>query len=73
MLNVVALDDIWVFALFPQAGVALGMALIAAHRLPEIGDTILTVVLSSTVFLELSSPLLTRWAVRRDMRLFPDG
>ncbi len=47
-------------ALLPQAGVALGAALIASHRLPEHSDMILTVVLSTTIFLELTSPVVTR-------------
>jgi len=59
-------------ALLPQAGVALGMALIAAHRFPEQGQTILTVVLASTVLLELGSPLLTRWVLRRDQANYPE-
>jgi Kef-type K+ transport system membrane component KefB len=53
------------FALLPQAGVALGLSLIAAQQLPEYGQTILTVVLTSTVILELTSPLITRAVLRR--------
>lgn len=53
------------FALLPQAGVALGLSLIAAQELPEYGQTILTVVLTSTVVLELTSPLITRAVLRR--------
>lgn len=49
--------------LLPQAGVALGMSLMAAQRFPEHSQIILTVVLSSTVLLELTSPLLTRWVL----------
>ena len=52
-------------ALLPQAGVALGLALIASQRFPEHAQTILTVVLASTVILELTSPVLTRWVIRR--------
>ena len=51
--------------LLPQAGVALGMALIAAQRFPEHAQMILTVILSSTVILELTTPALTRYALRR--------
>ena len=49
--------------LLPQAGVALGMSLMAAQRFPEHAQVILTVVLSSTVLLELTSPVLTRWVL----------
>jgi len=56
------------FALLPQAGVALGLSLIAAQELPAYGQTILTVVLTSTVILELTSPLITRAVLRRDQR-----
>ena len=56
-------------SLFPQAGVALGMALLAAQRLPEHGQLILSVVLASTLILELGSPVITRWALLRHARL----
>jgi Kef-type K+ transport system membrane component KefB len=46
--------------LFPQAGVALGTALVASQRFPELADTLLTVVLASTVLLELLGPVITR-------------
>jgi len=50
-------------ALMPQAGVALGMALVAAERYPEIGHTILPVVIGTTVFFELFGPVCTRVAL----------
>ncbi len=52
-------------ALMPQAGVALGMALVASQRLPEVGEAILPVVVASTVFFELFGPLATRLALER--------
>jgi Kef-type K+ transport system membrane component KefB len=52
-------------ALFPQAGVALGMALIASQRFPAYSDVILGTVLMSTVILEVASPVMTRVALRR--------
>ncbi len=52
-------------ALLPQAGVALGLALVASQRFPDYAQTILTIVLASTVVLELTSPVLTRWVIRR--------
>ena len=52
-------------ALLPQAGVALGMALIVEHRFPEIGSTLLPLVIGSTVVFELLGPIGTRFALRR--------
>lgn len=68
-LNLDALTRNWMgLALMPQAGVALGMALMAAQSLPDYADAILTTVLASTVLLELGSPVLTRLIVGRAMR-----
>ena len=53
------------FALLPQAGVAMGMALVAANRFPEYQQVLLTVVISSTVFFEIIGPVFTRAALRR--------
>ncbi len=50
-------------ALLPQAGVAIGMGLIAASRYPEYSQLILTVVVSTTVVFELLGPPLTRLAL----------
>ena len=52
-------------ALMPQAGVALGMALVAVQHFPELAETVLPVVLVSTVFFELIGPICTRVALRR--------
>ena len=53
------------FALLPQAGVAMGMALVAANRFPDYEQVLLTVVISSTVFFEIIGPVFTRLALRR--------
>ncbi|MGI9287138.1 MAG: cation:proton antiporter [Pseudomonadales bacterium] len=47
-------------ALLPQAGVAIGMALIAAQRFPEVAEVILPIVLGSTVIFEVIGPAVTR-------------
>ncbi len=52
-------------ALLPQAGVAVGMALVAAQALPGSGEMILTLTIGSTVIFELIGPLATLWALRR--------
>lgn len=51
--------------LLPQAGVALGMALMAAQRFPEIAEYLLPVVLASTVIYELFTPPLTRRVLKQ--------
>ena len=58
-------------ALMPQAGVALGMALVATERCPNVGEIILTVVIAATVVFELIGPVMTRIALVRagDVRL----
>ena len=52
-------------ALLPQAGVALGMALVVAQRFPELGRAIVPAVVATTVAFELVGPLLTRIALVR--------
>lgn len=52
-------------ALLPQAGVAIGMALVASHYFPEYGQTLLSLVISSTIFFEIIGPVLTRLALQR--------
>lgn len=49
--------------LFPQAGVALGMALMASQRFPEFASMLLPTVLASTIIYELLTPPLTRRAL----------
>lgn len=52
-------------ALMPQAGVALGMALLGAQRFPDVRDTLLPIAIGSTVLFELVGPVATRAALRR--------
>jgi Kef-type K+ transport system membrane component KefB len=53
------------FALMPQAGVAIGMALLAVQKFPETASVVLTVVVASTVVLETVGPVFTRLAIRK--------
>ncbi len=55
-------------ALMPQAGVPIGMALVAAGHFPEYRQLLLSVVISSTVFFEIIGPILTRQALIRAER-----
>lgn len=48
------------FALLPQAGVAIGMALLASQQFPQLADVILPTVLGTTIFFELIGPVVTR-------------
>lgn len=57
---------IWIgFALLPQAGVALGMALVAVIHFPALGKTLLAVTIGSTIVFELIGPLFTQAALRK--------
>ena len=53
------------FALTPQAGVAMGMALLISERYPESGTLIVAVVVASTVFFELIGPILVKRVLDR--------
>ena len=60
------LQRIWIgTALMAQAGVAVGMALVAAERFPEFSDVIVSTVIAATVVFELSGTVLTRVALTR--------
>jgi Kef-type K+ transport system membrane component KefB len=50
-------------ALLPQAGVPIGMALVAANQFPEYRQVLLSVVISSTVLFDIIGPILTRYAI----------
>lgn len=52
-------------ALLPQAGVAIGIALVASNHFPEHRQILLSVVISSTVLFEIIGPVFTRLAIKR--------
>lgn len=52
-------------ALTPQAGVAIGMALVAADRFPEHGPQIIAITIASTIVFEIIGPLLTQFSLAR--------
>lgn len=61
-----ALHRQWIgFALVPQAGVALGMALVGAQHFPHLAETLLAVTIGSTILFEIFGPILTLVALRR--------
>jgi Kef-type K+ transport system membrane component KefB len=60
-------------ALLPQAGVAIGMALVAAQRFPAEGEVILSVAVAATVLFEIVGPIATRLALKRSAEGGPQG
>ena len=52
-------------ALLPQAGIAIGMALVVSQRVPEVGGAILTATVAGTIVFELAGPILTRLVLVR--------
>ena len=58
------------FGILPQAGVALGLALLASHKLvelgyPELATLVITTVTATTVIFEIIGPIGTRFALIR--------
>lgn len=51
-------------ALTPQAGIAMGMALLVVERYPEQGATLLSAVVASTVVFEVLGPFMVRRVLR---------
>ncbi len=49
------------WCLLPQAGVSLGLALLAAQQLPTIAGTLMPLIIATTVFFEVVGPITTRW------------
>lgn len=55
-------------ALLPQAGIAIGMALIAAQRFPQWGAQIIALTIGTTVVFEVLGPIATLIAIKRTAR-----
>lgn len=53
-------------AMMPQAGVALGMALIAEQKIPGTGGVVMQIAIGSTVFFELVGPILTGLVIKSE-------
>lgn len=56
------------FALIPQAGLAIGMALVAIGYVPEYKDQLMTVIICTTIIFEMSGPVLTRLSIHKTTR-----
>jgi len=53
------------FGLVPQAGVALGVALIAKAEFPQAGGMIFTTIVATTIVYEIIGPFCTKFALSR--------
>lgn len=53
------------FGLIPQAGVALGVALIAKAEFPQLGDIIFTTIATTTIIYEIIGPFCTKFALSK--------
>jgi len=51
--------------LFSQAGIAIGLCMVAAREFPTLGDTIVAVALGTTIVTELIGPLCTKYAITK--------
>ncbi len=50
----------WIgLALIPQAGVALGMALVASNHFPDLAETLLAITIGTAIIFEVFGPILT--------------
>ncbi len=63
------------FGLIPQAGVALGVALIAKNDFPTYGGIIFDTIVGTTVIYEIIGPVVTKWALKKagEIKLIPAG
>ncbi|NVJ59359.1 MAG: cation:proton antiporter [Gammaproteobacteria bacterium] len=61
------LQSVWIGpSLMPQAGVAVGMALVASEKFPDLSHILLTSIIATTVFFELIGPVLTKMSLLRE-------
>lgn len=60
------------FALIPQAGVSIGLAFLGKRLLsPEMGDMLLTIILTSSVLYELIGPVSAKFALIKSGAIKP--
>ena len=52
-------------ALLPQAGVAIGMALVASSYFPGLEDMLVAIVIGATIIFELTGPIFTKLAIQK--------
>jgi len=56
--------NIW-WGLAPQAGVALGAALIMKEQFPQFGDKIFTTIITTTIIYEILGPVLAKIGLKK--------
>ena len=52
-------------ALLPQAGVSIGMALVAANQFPDFHQILISTVIGTTIVFEIIGPVITRLAIKK--------
>ncbi|MHC4270277.1 MAG: hypothetical protein ACYSTS_17700 [Planctomycetota bacterium] len=52
-------------ALMPQAGVAIGLAMMAKMNLQDTGATIFNTIVATTIVYEILGPIATRYALSK--------
>ena len=52
-------------ALLPQAGVAVGMALVASNQFPQYEQELLSIIISTTIIFEIIGPIVTRYSLNQ--------
>jgi Kef-type K+ transport system membrane component KefB len=60
-------------ALLPQAGVAVGMALVAGSYFPDLAEPILNTAIITTIIFEVFGPIMTRIALTKNAHTFQSG
>ena len=60
-------------ALVPQAGVAIGLSLIATTTVPEYGATIRAIVLCATLIYEIIGPALSKLGLKKSGEISPEA
>lgn len=60
-------------ALVPQAGVAIGLSLIATTAVPEYGATIRAIVLCATLIYEIIGPALSKLSLKKSGEISPEA
>jgi Kef-type K+ transport system membrane component KefB len=60
------------WCLLPQAGIALGLGLLAAEKMPEVGERLLPLIIASTVLFEIFGPMFTQRHLRLAGELPPN-
>lgn len=61
------------WCIMPQAGVALGFALLVQNELPQYGDRVLTLVIATTILFEVLGPVVARFQLKQAGEWLPHG